>query len=74
MLTACATHSNPAPLPPSVCVEPEPEPVLPKEASIVQPVTDEERAGTGATLNWMAEVLDWGRRGWSVAETARKAC
>lgn len=73
-LTACAKPSSPTPLPPSLCADVAPEPVLPEGASIVQPVTEEERAGTRAFLNWTAEVLDWGRRNAARAETAKKAC
>lgn len=74
LLTNCATHSKPPVLPPSVCVEREPEPVLPDGASIVAPVTEEERDGTRAFLNYTSELMAWGRRGWDQAERARKAC
>ena len=75
MLASCETLSKPpAPIPPSVCVEREPEPALPDDASIVAPVTEEEREGTRAFLNWTAEMVSWGRRGWDQAERARKAC
>lgn len=73
-LTSCAKPSSLVPLPPSLCAETRPEPVLPDTAGIVQPVTDEERTQTSAFLNWTAEVLDWGRQGWDRAETAKKAC
>lgn len=64
-LASCATHSSP-PVhperpPPEVCAAVQPEPALPAGAGIVQPVTDEERAATSATLTWVGQVLDWGR-------------
>lgn len=74
LLASCATPSKPPVLAPSVCVEREPEPVLPDGASIVAPVTEEERAGTRLMLNFVSEVILWGRRGWDQADRARKAC
>lgn len=74
LLASCGTLSKPPILPPSVCVEREPEPALPDGASIVAPVTEEERAGTRLMLNYVSEMISWGRRGWDQAERARKAC
>jgi hypothetical protein len=51
-----------------------PEPVLPDEAGIVQPVGPEQVEATAAFLTWVAEALDWGRENASRAEGARKHC
>ena len=42
--------------------------------SIVQPSTAEEEIVVEAFLNWIGEVLDWGREGWGVARIARDDC
>jgi hypothetical protein len=47
---------------------------LPSEAGLVAPADEAEREAYRAFLNWTAEVLDWGREGWTRAETARKSC
>ena len=74
LLASCAKPSNPPLLPPSVCVEVRPEPVLPDDAGLVAPVTEAEKDATRALLGWQALVLDWGREGWSRARTARESC
>jgi hypothetical protein len=73
-LIACARPSSPTPLPPSVCSDLLPEPILPDTAGIVQPATEEEREATRDFLTWAASVVDWGRQGWSRAETAKGLC
>jgi hypothetical protein len=41
---------------------------------LVQAVTPEEQAAQRDFLQSVAAALDWGRRGWAVVETAKKAC
>lgn len=78
LLTACATPavpiSQPAPKATDarLCAKAEPEPQL--AGSIVQPATDQEREATSAFLNYAAEVVSWGRRGWERAQIAAKGC
>lgn len=74
LLASCATHSNQPPLPPSLCTEVRPEPVLPDSAGLVAPVTNAEKDATRDLLAWASEVLDWGREGWGRAGTARELC
>ncbi len=72
-LTNCAKPSSPdLSLAPSVCADAEPEPRI--EGGLVQAVTPEEQAAQRDFLQSVAEALDWGRRGWAVVETAKKAC
>lgn len=80
LLTACATPSTPGPIAepapkaPDVrlCAKAEPEPSI--SGSIVQPASDDERAGTAAFLTSVAEALSWGRRGWERASVAATGC
>lgn len=71
-LMSCATPSSPTLLPPSVCVETQPEPLI--EGGLVQAVTPEEQEAQATFLQSVAAILDWGRTGWDRAETAKKAC
>ena len=74
LLTGCAKPSSPAPLPPSLCNSVRAEPVIPDAAGFVAPADEVERVAYRAGLNWIAEVLDWGRENATRAETARKLC
>lgn len=78
LLTSCGGLFNRQPvlptLPPSLCTNVRPEPVLPSEAGLVAPADEAERTAYRAFLNWTAEVLDWGRENTARAETAKKAC
>lgn len=74
LLASCAKPSSPTMLPPSVCVDSQPEPRLPDGAGFVAPVTEAEKEAFRESLGWVAEVLDWGRLGWATVETAKKAC
>ena len=74
LLTGCAKPSSPTPLPPSLCSNVRPEPVIPAEAGLIAPADEAERDAYRAFLNWAAEALDWGRENASRAETARKLC
>ena len=40
----------------------------------MQPVSPEEKEQTRTFLEWTADVLDWGREGWTRAETAKGLC
>lgn len=51
-------------------VKPEP----PVAGSIVQPVTPQERAATGAFLTGEATAREWGREGWDRAALAATWC
>ncbi len=75
-LASCAKPSSLPPLlTPDLCTKPEPEPVLPDGAGIVQPVTDEERAASRLFLAFVGAALDWGREGWRQRqEAARQGC
>lgn len=44
------------------------------QGSVVQAATPEEQAALDAFLNWVAESLSWGRRGWDRADLAKGAC
>jgi hypothetical protein len=80
ILASCATHSAPladrpatkAPTP-QACIAPVAEPKYPEAASVVKPVTPEEREATQELFLWVAQVLDWGRQGWSEYQLASKA-
>lgn len=72
LLMSCAKPSSLTPLPPSVCAEAEPEPLI--EGGLVQAVTPEEIEAQSAFLQSVSAILDWGRAGWTRAETAKKAC
>lgn len=70
LLVSCATPYSPPqsvrPQRPSpeTCQKPPPEPRLPPGATLVRPDVDDPRTdpeGTATTLNWMSEVLEWGR-------------
>ncbi len=70
LLTSCATRSSPPPsVPPprpspASCLSPRPEPVLPPGATLVRPDLEDPRTdpeGFALTLNWMSDVLEWGR-------------
>lgn len=73
-LASCAKPSSPTPLPPSLCATVRPEPRLPDNAGLVQPVTQGEREAVGVFLGWVAEALEWGRENADRAEDARKMC
>jgi hypothetical protein len=74
MLASCAKPSSPTHLPPSLCAEVRPEPVIPNGAGIVQPVTEAEVEAVAGFLGWVSEALDWGRENAARAETARRHC
>lgn len=73
-LFSCATHSNPTPLPPSLCTTVRHVEPMPAGAGIVQPVTPEEKDATRLFLSWVAESLGIADENAAKAETARKAC
>lgn len=73
LLTGCVTPSpSPPALPPSLCTTVERAPAMPEGASIVQPVTDEERTATALFLGWVAESLGIGAENADRAERAAK--
>ena len=74
LLASCATPSNPSPVPPSSCTKVRRATPMPDGASIVQPVTAEEKNATRLFLGWVAESLGIGEENADRAETARKAC
>lgn len=86
MLEACATRSSDLPAPsstepaapiacdPRMTVTPAPRPDLPAGASIVQPVTPDERAATQAFLTGVAAIIDWGSVNAVQAEAGRAWC
>lgn len=57
---------------PAACQALTDEPRLPDGASIPGPVSEAERAATAAFLNWVAEVLDWGRTATERGRLAQK--
>lgn len=83
MLTACETSSNNIPPPqliqpqacnPRVEAELRSEPQIPEEASIPQPVTEDEREGLALFLGFVSDALEWGREANTVAQIARQDC
>jgi len=74
LLTSCgARFAQPPTLPPSLCTTVERAPQMPDGASIVQPVTEEEKTATGLFLGWVAEILRSDDRNADRAERAAKA-
>ncbi|AGH31351.1 hypothetical protein TVVG_00002 [Tetraselmis viridis virus SI1] len=52
----------------------ETEPLLDPDATIVRPVTDDEREATQAFLVWVQSVLAWGRDLEARAERGKDEC
>lgn len=82
VLAACAT---PAPAitvqpsdrpqcPPGLLVPTEPQPLLPEGATVPRPIDAADAAGLELTLEHVAGVAAWGRRGWARADEARRWC
>lgn len=82
LLAACAT---PAPAitvqagdrpqcPPGLLAPTEPQPLLPDGATVPRPVDAADAAGLELTLEHVAGVAAWGRRGWARADEARRWC
>lgn len=57
---------------PRVCADVRQEPRLPDGAGIAQPVGEAEQTASESFLNWVADVLDWGRGNLGRAELAKK--
>lgn len=76
MAASCATRSPqladvaPPKAPSYVCAGPPPEPTIPDDAGILQPVTDVEKAAVTIFLQAMHRHVDWGR---ALAERADKS-
>lgn len=73
LLTSCGTQSaHPPKLPPDLCTQVERPQPMPEGASIVQPVTEEERAATALLLNWVGGLWSNANHNADRAERAAK--
>jgi hypothetical protein len=57
-----------------LCADIPDPPKLPEGASIVQPVTDEERDATALTLSFVRELRGWGDQLAERARIAKQGC
>lgn len=80
-LTAACATTEPATVPTdrpgcpaALLADIEAQPILPEGATIPRPVDEADAAGLDLTLDHVASVAAWGRRGWARAEEARRWC
>ena len=73
LLTSCATRSpRPPVLPPDLCVPVERPAPMPDGASVVQPVTPEEREAFALMFGWVSALWDNANHNADRAERAAK--
>lgn len=80
LTAACATAPSAAVsadrpgCPAALLADLEAQPILPDGATVPRPVDEADAAGLELTLDHVASVAAWGRRGWQRSEEARRWC